>query len=134
MNFFVYLPRTLDKGAELLRDVAPFISEGSLEIYRELPELSARLRKLKSTISIALLWIANGDELKEIGAWHDFLAGVRTVLILPDEDAGTIALAHKIRPAYIAYADDDLSEVVSVLRRLALANGPDSDRQGRADV
>jgi len=123
VNLFVYMPQPGDKARELLRAMPPFISEGSLEIFRDLPAFSARIRKLKNSLSIALLWISTAEELKELATWRDFLAGVRTVLILPDEDAGTIALAHKIFPVYIAYADDDTAEVVSVIRRLAGFDG-----------
>lgn len=123
VNVFVYMPRPGEKGNELLRAMPPFISEGSLEIFRDLQGFSTRIRKLKNSLSIALLWISTDEELKELASWRDYLAGVRTVLILPDEDAGTIALAHKIFPAFIAYADDDMTEVISVIRRLARSDG-----------
>jgi hypothetical protein len=123
LNFFAYMPEAGDKRTELLSALPPFISEGSLEVFRDLPSFSARIRKPKNARSVALLWISTDEELKELAAGRDFLAGVRTVLILPDEDPGTIALAHKLFPAYVAYADDDMAEVISVIRRLARQNG-----------
>jgi len=123
MNFFVYLPSPGENGEKLLGAVAPFISEGSLEIFRDLADFAGRLRKLKSALSVALIWITGHEELKELDSWRDFLAGVRTILILPNDDPGTLALAHKILPAFIAYADDDISEVVAVVKRMAYPNG-----------
>ncbi len=134
MNFFVYLRGPGEKEEKLLGTVAPFISEGSLEIFRDLSDFADRLRKLKSALSIALIWITGHEELKELGSWRDFLAGVRTILILPDDDPATLALAHKIFPVYIAYSEDDMSEVAAVVRRLVRpgeGSGKASDAPGR---
>jgi len=123
MNLFVYLPRPGDKGDELLRAVAPFVSKGSLDVFSDLQSFAVRIRQLKDSFSIALIWNPTREDLREMGFMRDFLTGVRTLLVLPDQEMDTIALAHKIFPAYITYIDEGLSEVVSVLEWLTRAGG-----------
>ncbi|MEN6311485.1 MAG: hypothetical protein ABFD80_08110 [Acidobacteriota bacterium] len=118
MNLFIYMPGQDAKGGELLSAVAPFVSGGCLEVFPDLLDFAARIRRPKDALSIALIWNPARQDLRELGAMRDFLGGVRTLLVLPDEDRETVALAHKIFPAYITYVDDGISEIVSVLKRL----------------
>lgn len=129
MNLIFYLPRPGDRGDDLLRAVAPFVSRGSLEVFSDLRSFAARIRQPKRSFSVALIWNPTTEDLREIGLMRDFLIGVRTLLVLPDQEMETIALAHKIFPTYITYIDEGLSEVVSVLEWLTRAGG-DSTAEG----
>lgn len=129
MNLFVYLPSPGDRGDELLSAISPFFSQGSLEVFSDLRSFAARIRQPKDTFSIALIWDPTTEDLREIGSMRDFLTGVRTLLVLPDQEMETITLAHKIFPTYITYIDEGLSEVVSVLEWLTRAGG-DSAAEG----
>ncbi|MFO7734269.1 MAG: hypothetical protein R6X21_11565 [Candidatus Aminicenantes bacterium] len=59
---------------------------------------------------------------------RDLLRGGRTLLVLPDEKKETVTLAHSLRPAFITYVDDGISEVLSVLKKLTKAGGNEAAR------
>jgi len=129
MNLFIYMSTPGDKGDELLKAVAPYVSRGSLDVFSDLRSFALRVRRPKDSFSIALIWNPSKEDLREIARMRDFLTGVRTLLVLPDQETETIALAHKIFPNYITYIDEGVSEVVSVLEWLTRAGG-DSTAEG----
>ncbi len=127
MNLFLYLPRPGGRGDDLLSAVAPFVSQGSLEVFPDLKSFSDGIRRPKNALSIALIWNPTKEDLRKVGSMRDLLSGVRILLVLPDQEKETIALAHKIFPTYITYIDGDIFEIVSVLKHLTEAgrNGED---------
>ena len=118
MNLFFYMSRTNGKGADLLRAVVSLVSAGSLEVFPDLHSFNRRIRKPKNSFTVSLIWNPTKEDLREIGAMREFLAGTRILLILPNQDEEMVALAHRILPTYIAYVDDGVSEIVAVLDRL----------------
>jgi hypothetical protein len=118
MNLFLYLPRPGGRENELLSAVAPFVSQGCLEVFSDLQSFAVRMRRPKDALSIALISNPTREDLRQIGSMRDFLSGVRILLVLPDQNKETIALAHKIFPTFITYIDEDISEIVSVLKHL----------------
>jgi hypothetical protein len=133
MNLFFYMPRPGGREDELLSAVAPFVSRGSLEVFSDLQSFAARIRRPKDAPSIALIWNPTQEDLRQIGSMRDFLTGARILLVLADQETETIMLAHKIFPTYIAYVDDGISEIVSVLKRLTRAyksgSGTEAERE-----
>jgi hypothetical protein len=57
------------------------------------------------------------DILELIGVRHLF-RHVPVVLVLPDTDEETIALAHRLRPRYLTYIDTHFVGLYPVLERL----------------
>lgn len=123
---FVYISRALEEGHELLNAMAPIVAGERLEVYYDLQGFAARIRRPKDPSSVAIVWNPTREDLRDIGAMRPLLERIRTLLVLPDEDAETVVLAHKLLPAYIAYIGDGITEIVSVLERLAASvrSGP----------
>ncbi len=90
----------------------------SLEVFQDLSSFAARIRRGKDPESIALVFDPTHDDLRGLGALRDFLMGTRILLILPDQEAETIALAHRLFPTYIAYIDNGLSGIAAILGQL----------------
>jgi hypothetical protein len=54
------------------------------------------------------------------------LQDVRTILILPDRRAETIATGHNLQPRFLGCLDDDAEEIAAVLKKmLIVARAPD---------
>lgn len=119
MNLLFYLPRPTGRRNEILGALAPFVSDGRLEVFPDLKSFASRLRRPKDPLSVSLIWNPTMADLREIAGMRDLLAGIRTLLVLPDQEKETIALAHMIHPSYITYAEEGLPEIVCVLGRLA---------------
>jgi hypothetical protein len=118
LNIIFYLPRPLEEGNELLKAVIPYAVGGHLEVLSDLSGFAARLNRPKDPSSVAIVWDPTSEELRRIAAMKNLLAGVRTLLVLPDQETETLSLAHKIMPAYISYTDQGTAEIISVLERL----------------
>ncbi|HYA48436.1 MAG TPA: hypothetical protein VEG35_01950 [Burkholderiales bacterium] len=119
MNVLFYMRTPGIREDDLLRAVAPFVSRGSLEVFADLESFAGRVRRPKDLPSVALIWNPTKDDLRALASLRVLLGGGRILLVLPDQEEETIALAHRVRPAYITYVDEGISGVVSVLTRLA---------------
>lgn len=119
MNLFVYMPRPGTMGAYLLDEIAHLSFPGSLEVFSDIPSFAARVKLPKDPESVAIVHDPTHEDLRSLGALRDYLRGTRMLLILPDQFKETISLAHKLFPSFIAYMDNGVSEVISILRQLA---------------
>ena len=118
MNVLSYIRTAGRPEDDLLRAVAPLAAGGSLEVFADFPSFAARVRRPKEASSVALVYNPNAPDLRALAGLRELLRDVRVVLVLADQEEETIALAHRVRPTYIAYVDDGISGVVSVLKRL----------------
>jgi hypothetical protein len=118
MNLLFYMRSPGGREDELLSAVAPFASNGSLEVFPDIPSFAVRIRRPKAVPSIVLIWNPTKEDLREFYSLREFLKGVRILLVLSDQDEETIALAHRIFPAYLTDVESGISEIVSVLKKL----------------
>jgi hypothetical protein len=130
MNLFFFVSRPSGHEEQLLSAVAPIVSRGSLEVFRTFRGLAERIRRPKEYFSVAVVLNPTKEDLRKLVSIRDFLRETKVLLVLPDQDEETIALAHKVFPTYIADLDADVSEVVSVLRRLAAAQVDKTETSG----
>jgi len=119
MNLFFFLPQPGGCCQDLMKEATRFVAKDHLEVFADLEAFTARMRRPKTASSIALLWDPTRDDLRELGSRRSLLEGVRLLLVLSDQNPETIALAHRLLPAYVAYVDDGIPNIVSVLNRLS---------------
>lgn len=87
----------------------------SLEMFRSIEGLAARLRRPASNLLIVILLAADRRELGDLLAMRHLLGKAKVFLMIADEEAETIALAHRLRPRYLGCLSDDFTELASVL-------------------
>lgn len=131
LNVFFLMARPSEEGRALLGAAGSLVTDGRLEVFSNLADFEARMRGPKAPRSPAIVWSPTRDDLRALAGLSDLLAGLRLLLVLPDDEAMTVALAHKLRPAYVSYVDDGISEIVAVLGRLT-APGEDAPGPGSA--
>ncbi len=124
LNVFFLMALPSEEGRALLGAVGSLVTDGRLEVFSNLADFEARMRGLKTPRSMAIVWSPTRGDLRALAGMSDLLADLRLLLVLPDDRTETVALAHKLRPAYVSYVDDGISEVVAVLGRLT-ASGED---------
>ncbi len=125
MNLFFFLPKPGDCCHDLLKEAARFVAKDHLEAFVDLEAFTARMRRPKAEASVALLWNPSRDELRELGSLRGLLEGVRVLLVLGDQKPETVALAHRLLPTYVAYVDDGIPNIISVLNRLSRSRQED---------
>jgi len=89
-----------------------------VEFYRSLREFSERLRRPSYESAVAVIVAADREDLEAISSLRQLLWGIRTILVLPDGDDATIALAHSLRPRLVSKSENDLENVVAVLNKM----------------
>ncbi len=118
MNVLFYSASLTGIGKRFLRIVVSHIPRDRIEICRSLAALDARLRRPLEGLAIAVFHITLVDELGALITRRDLLADFRTILVLPNCDEATTALAHVLRPRFVVYSDGDLPDASVVLGKM----------------
>lgn len=98
-----------------LRGLVP---DENLEVYRSIEELAQVLHRLYDHNTIAILQARDREELLRIISLRELLQGMRVILLIPDREEETISMAHSLRPRFLGSGKSDLSDTMSVLRKM----------------
>lgn len=102
-----------------LREVVEAVSPSvTVETFRSISDLSARLHKPAFNSPIVVLLAMNREDLENIVAIQDLLFDSRIVLILPDKEDDTMALGHTMRPRFVSCRDSSFSDIAAVLNKM----------------
>lgn len=118
MAVIFYLPACERRGEELLNCMMAELSPKETETYRYFTDLRQRLQCPFPDINVAVLLCLTKDDLQEIFTLGEFLMELRIILVLPDDDTETIIKGHNLRPRYLSWLDNDVFDVVTVLKRM----------------
>ena len=88
---------------------------------QSLDALAALLREPEYRPQIGLFAFESRKEILGLIAMRDLLGDLPLLLILPDQTAETVSLAHRLRPRLVAAKGQDLAEVALVLEKMLLA-------------
>jgi hypothetical protein len=126
----LYLPSENGLQRRFLKLLKMAFPKKKFEICHSIEELSERLRKPRSNVRVAVLFALDREEIMRIASLGDFLADVKSILVLADDDRDTIMKAHTLRPRYITWLDSDLRNTVNVLRNMvALYDAPKGESE-----
>jgi hypothetical protein len=117
-NILLYTKYPNKDKNELSKLCEELIPREENEICQSFESLLARLHKPHHNILVLILQISDYEELKGIVSVHSFLNDIPIILILPGREADTIAMAHSLRPRFLTYKDNDLSDVRAVLTKM----------------
>jgi hypothetical protein len=93
-----------------------------VEIYYRLDKFYQRFTRAGSSNAVTVLLLTSRMELVNLVQYTDLFCDQKIVLVLPDRNKETVAMAHALYPRFISYADSDLRDVTSVLRNLIANN------------
>jgi hypothetical protein len=118
MNLLVYA-----RSPEGLRERWPKLFQDSIpsygiEIYRTMGTFVHRLQHPPEHFIIILV-LTDRKELLEILSIRHWLEGSRLILIVPDQEEETLKAAHRLRPRFLTYLENDFSQVLRVLNKMA---------------
>jgi hypothetical protein len=98
--------------------LSSLVPSGGLEVYRSIDELAHGLHRQYDHDTIVVLQARDRGDLVRIVSLRDLLQGVRVILLIPDREEETISLAHRLRPRFLGNSEGDLSDTMSVLRKM----------------
>jgi hypothetical protein len=118
MELVIYSTISEERQGELVNVIEPFLPEKEIEVYRTLEEFSLRLKHPAQPNSIALLAPGSRQDLMEMLSRRELLRDLRTIIIAPDHETETVAIAHQFRPRYLAYLNGGFGEIAAVVGKM----------------
>ncbi len=118
MTLFVYSTVSEENQKYIDDFIKPFSPKEKIEVFQSFDNLSKRLKLPVQSKSIAVLAPGSRRELREILSRIDLLRDFRIVIIAPDHEVETTALAHQFRPRYLTYLNGDFGDLAAVLRKM----------------
>jgi hypothetical protein len=88
------------------------------QALRTIDSLSGRLLQPHNDFTIAVLLAADKDDLFNLASISEQFHDARIIVVAPDQDKDTVALAHRLRPRLLTYTDSDFAEVFAVLNNI----------------
>ena len=116
MNVILYVPNS--DGNDIRERIVGLIPEKRLKVYRTLEGLSERLHRPVDPETILIIVACGREKLSEVSALQRVLGDVRTIVVLPDQEPTTVALAHQLRPRFLAYANSKFDDLAAVLQKM----------------
>ena len=86
--------------------------------YRTLRGFIKALRRPGERVEIAVVAVADREELQQFLSMRQWLWDLRVILVLPDDDPASVAAGHLLRPRFVIRQGDRLEEIAAVLRRM----------------
>ena len=129
MDLFIYSTASEENRKQLEDSFKALVPKEKMEVFRSFDDFSQRLKLPAQSKSIAVLAPGSRQELQEILSRIDLLRDLRIIVIAPDHEAETTAVAHQLRPRYLTYLNGDFGELAAVLRKMFtghLSNGEPS--------
>jgi hypothetical protein len=126
MRLLFYAPVKEGPGERLQKVIEEFVPKNkvNVEVYRNIENLSRRLRQPANDLPIAVLLAARREDLTDILSVRHLLCDVRIILILPDREENTISQGHILRPRFMSYTDSDFADVFAVLGKCLESYAP----------
>jgi hypothetical protein len=125
MKILLYINETEEIGERLKSLVRSKVPEESIEILPSFGTLVDRLKHPLDRRSIAVLLASCREDLAQFVSVKALFKDLRILLIAPDEESTTIALAHLMRPRFLGSLTGDFSLIHAVLSKM-LENPPPS--------
>jgi len=116
----------------VLAVVESVFSKENVEVCGDLQSLSVRLREPLEEPVLILLVPATPGDLQEILSIRQLLENVRTIVVAPNQETETVAMAHILRPRFLTYAGEDPRTLTSVLYKMISGRNSDGMQDRRS--
>ena len=118
MQILLYSPSGDEFGERLRQALSEVLRVGRVEVLRQLNGLIQRLRMPISALGMLIFVPANRQELSVVSSFLTEMPGLQIVLVLPDRESETLAMARTLRPRFLAYLNGDYSELMEVVKEI----------------
>ena len=107
------------QGEAVLELVERIVPEKHIEVCQTIEHLSDSLRRpAEKKEMLVLLAPATRQELQEIVSIQPLLENYPIIVIAPDQEGETVAMAHLLRPRFLTYSGEDPWALVAVMRKI----------------
>jgi hypothetical protein len=106
------------KEGKLLRAMKAVLPKEQITTFSDIEKLKDDLLLGPGSKTLAILVAPNEETLLDIYCIHFLFRSLSTVLILPDNDECLRALAYRMKPNFLFYADSKQADIVSVIKEM----------------
>lgn len=100
---------------KLLRAMKAALPEEQIATFSDIEKLKDELQFRAGSETVAVLVALTEEALLDIYCVHYIFHSISTILILPDNDECLQALAYRMKPNFLFYADSKEEDIVSTL-------------------
>ena len=119
MTLFLYAPETTGPWEDIEKVLAATVlPDGTFEVFRTINDLSRKLRQPKNDLMIVVLFLSDREDMLDVLNIQHLFRNTRVILVVPDLDEKTIALAHRLRPRYLTYVDGNFPALGTVIDKM----------------
>jgi hypothetical protein len=118
MKIFLYSPAGDPSGDRLSDLIKTSFPEAGMEICRTIRDLSQSLRQPAEDSGVAVLLVSDREDLMNMISLRHLFQNIRIILLLPNKEPETVAMAHQLRPRFLTGRNSDLAEVAAVLKKM----------------
>jgi hypothetical protein len=119
MEIILYAPDSEGNFQKIRELIEGSVPAGKVRLYRTIERLSEKLHRPIAPETILIIAARNRDDLSKVATLPHVGGYLRTVVVAPDQEAETVALAFRLRPRFLTYANSNLQDLVAVLRKMA---------------
>jgi hypothetical protein len=123
MKVLLYSRESAESGNRLQRFLETRLPGRQMEVHRTIEGLGERLKAPHEGEMVAVLQANSREDLSALLSIRHPLQNIKTILLAPDREEETIALAHQLRPRFLSYIDNDLDDVAAVLEKMLKGHG-----------
>jgi hypothetical protein len=106
----------------LLKAIKATLPEKQITTFSKIETLKDDLLLGPGSKTLAVLVAPTEEALLDIYCIHYLFRGISTVLVLPDNDECLQALAYRMKPNFLFYADSREEDIVSAVAEIAGEN------------
>ena len=119
MTLFLYAPETTAPWEDVEKALAAtVVPDGNFEIFRTINDLSRKLRQPKKDLMIIVLFLSDREDMLDVLNIQHLFRNTRVILVVPDLDEKTIAMAHRLRPRYLTYVNGNFPALRTVVEKM----------------
>jgi len=118
MEVLLYTTAPEGIGARARTALQASVSDGIIEVYRTINDLSVRLRRTNDE-AIVILLVGKREDFLDLLAIRHLFRNIRIIVVVPDTKHETIAMAHRLRPRYLTYIDGNFLGLSAVVNKMS---------------
>jgi hypothetical protein len=118
MNFLLYATLSKEISQSVREMLSPMLPGATVELYQTLSELWLRLQNRKDGALTLLFLPGSREDITDLIAIRHLLRDIPVLLVLPDLEDETVALAHRLGPRHLTYVNNNFSGLVTVLEEM----------------
>jgi len=117
MKVILYIAKDHQEGQKLQSAVEKMIPKHLLVVFNMITALSQGLRGPLSD-TVLVLCPSCKEDVRELVALRELIQGVRTIMVLPDDERETVAIGHRFQPRFLTMSTPDFKDVSKVLGKM----------------